>query len=113
MPVKEKEIAEEIMRLGIRPDIKGYRFLLEAVRLRIENPTGGFCKDIYEGVAKKFNTTTSRVERAIRHSIECAHELNNPAWQDFCKNSWSGQDKPNNGWVIATIAEMHRLSKVS
>lgn len=105
----DKQIAENLLELGFRPDYSGYHYLKEAVMLRMQAP--GVCnlvKGIYVDVAKVYNTTGSRVERAIRHSIECAWSQNTEAWQALHKY-WPDDDKPNNGWVIARLAELRRL----
>jgi len=111
--INEREIAEDLMELGFRPDYSGYHYLKEAIILRME-ATGAvnLVNGIYVDVAKKYGATWSRVERAIRHSIECAWSQNTEAWQEMHKY-WPDNDKPNNGWVIARLAELHRLKAVS
>lgn len=112
-PISERETAENLMKMGFRPHFKGYSFMIEAVKLRMGNPAGAFHRDIYEPIADKYGTTVSRVERAIRHSIEIVHEIKSPAWQELCETSWPYEEKPNNGFVIAVLAELHRLRMVS
>jgi two-component system, response regulator, stage 0 sporulation protein A len=68
----ETQISALILNMGIPSHIKGYRYLVEAVALTYEDPTliSRMGKELYPYIAKKYNTTASRVERAIRHSIE-------------------------------------------
>lgn len=109
--ISEKAIAENLMELGFRPDYVGYRYLTEAIKLRMElPPTGtGLHKGIYAEVAQRYGTTISRVERGIRYAIETVHDHGGPKWYSL----FPGEDKPTNGLTIATLAELHRLRRVS
>ena len=68
----ENTIADLAVELGVPGHIKGHRYIITAVRILIENPDAidAITKELYPGVAKEHNTTSSRVERAIRHAIE-------------------------------------------
>jgi len=70
----ETEITNIIHEIGVPAHIKGYLYLREAIKMVIENVEllGAVTKELYPSIAKKFNTTPSRVERAIRHAIEVA-----------------------------------------
>lgn len=77
IPLIQREEVEEIItvlmrEVGLPANIKGYRYIKEAVILLLQDKTyiEGVTKRLYPDIAKKFNTTASRVERAIRHSIE-------------------------------------------
>ena len=75
-PVKTNKVEIEISRLlhslGIPSHIRGYQYIRESVYMMYENPDmiGGITKQIYPEIAMRFDTTASRVERAIRHAIE-------------------------------------------
>ena len=65
-------VQEFLFSLGIRPHIKGFRYLRYILENDIDSSHGQITKALYPTVAKAFNTTSSRVERAIRHAIETA-----------------------------------------
>lgn len=98
--------------IGIPAHIKGYQYLREAIRMVMENNDviNRITKELYPGIAKRFDTTPSKVERAIRHAIEVAwtrgkiENIN----QIFGYNIYNKNDKPTNGEFIALIAD--RLS---
>ena len=73
----ESRVTEIIQEIGVPAHIKGYLYLREAITLVIENMDylGAVTKELYPSVAEKFNTTPSRVERAIRHAIEVAWKI--------------------------------------
>lgn len=68
----EAQISSLVFEMGIPSHIKGHRYLIDAVALIYEDPNllSKITKELYPYIAKKYNTTASRVERAIRHSIE-------------------------------------------
>ena len=108
----EERIANLFLTVGIPAHIKGYQYLREAVRMVIENPEmmSRITKELYPGIARKFGTTSSKVERAIRHAIEVAWNRGRIDALDeaFGKNVCSLDDKPTNGEFIALVAD--RLS---
>ena len=108
----EERIANLFLTVGIPAHIKGYQYLREAVRMVIENPEmmSRITKELYPGIARKFGTTSSKVERAIRHAIEVAWNRGRIEALDeaFGKNVCSLDDKPTNGEFIALVAD--RLS---
>ena len=65
-------ITNILHELGVPSHIKGYQYIRESIMVVYENPeiVGGITKELYPEVAKKYDTTVSRVERAIRHAIE-------------------------------------------
>jgi len=105
----EKRISDIFMTVGIPAHIKGYQFLREAVRLIIQKPDMINCitKQLYPQVAEKFNTSASKVERAIRHAIEVGwnrgrvDNINN----EFGVRAFCAKDKPTNGEFIAVVAD--------
>ena len=69
-----EHIEKRIYEMGIPKHIKGYRYLIEAIETAVnnaDNPTLT-AKEIYCAIAEKYETTPSRVERAIRHTMEIA-----------------------------------------
>ena len=74
----EKQLDEKIsnifISIGIPAHIKGYQFLREAVKLAVEEPEiiGSITKKLYPTIAEKFETSSSKVERGMRHAIEVA-----------------------------------------
>jgi len=70
----EKDITDIIHEIGVPAHIKGYMYLREAITMVVENMEllSAVTKELYPSIAQKFNTTASRVERAIRHAIEVA-----------------------------------------
>ncbi|MEJ6950120.1 sporulation transcription factor Spo0A, partial [Natronospora cellulosivora (SeqCode)] len=106
-------ISEVMHHLGVPAHIKGYIYLREAIELVINDIEylGAVTKELYPSVAKKYNTTSSRVERAIRHAIEVSwdrgniNELNKYFGNTVSANS----GKPTNSQFIAKIADKLRL----
>ena len=70
----ELTVTEILHQIGVPAHIKGYQYLREAVRMVMDNPElmGRITKELYPGIAHRFGTTSSKVERAIRHAIEVA-----------------------------------------
>ena len=70
----EKDVTDMIHELGVPAHIKGYQYLREAIMMAVEDidMLGSITKILYPTIAKKYQTTASRVERAIRHAIEVA-----------------------------------------
>ena len=89
--------------------IKGYQYLREAIRLTVEDMEviNAVTKVLYPAVAKKFNTTASRVERAIRHAIEVAWDRGDleTLQKYFGYTVSNAKGKPTNSEFIAMIAD--------
>ncbi|MFW6006524.1 MAG: sporulation transcription factor Spo0A [bacterium] len=106
-------ITEVLHELGVPAHIKGYMYLREAIELVIKDVEflGAVTKELYPEVADKFDTTSSRVERAIRHAIEVVWKRgNSEALDKYFSNSVSLKDgKPTNSQFIAKIADKLRL----
>lgn len=106
-------ITKTLHELGVPSHIKGYQYIREGVTLVYENPdvVGGITKELYPEVAKRYNTTVSRVERAIRHAIEVSWNRGN--WQlmeDIFGHSVDiDKAKPTNSEFIVTVADKLRL----
>ncbi|GHV01675.1 stage 0 sporulation protein A [Clostridia bacterium] len=105
----EEKITNIFITVGIPAHIKGYQFLREAIKMAIDNPEIINCitKKLYPGIAEKFETSASKVERAIRHAIEVAwnrgkiENINSL----FGVRVYSGNEKPTNGEFIALVAD--------
>lgn len=117
--VKSKSMDERItsifLSIGIPAHIKGYQFLKEAIKIVIREPEmiNSITKRLYPAIAQNFETSPSKVERAIRHAIEVAwnrgriENLNTI----FGYNIYTKNDKPTNGEFIALIADRLTLEQ--
>lgn len=114
-PQLEGMVTAIIHEIGVPAHIKGYQYLREAIILTVENMDviNAVTKVLYPEVAKRFGTTPSRVERAIRHAIEVAWDRGDVD----TLNSYFGytihnlRGKPTNSEFIAMIADKMRLDK--
>ena len=111
----EERIANLFLTVGIPAHIKGYQYLREAVKMVIDNPDlmGRITKELYPGIARRFGTTSSKVERAIRHAIEVAWNRGRIEALDeaFGRNVCSLDDKPTNGEFIALVSDRLRIKE--
>ena len=109
----ETNITSYIQQLGVPAHIKGYQYIRDAISMVIEDmeAINSITKVLYPTVAKHYNTTPSRVERAIRHAIEVAWDRGNPdVLNDFFGYTiLSSKGKPTNSEFIAMIADKIRL----
>lgn len=111
----EADITNIIHEIGIPAHIKGYQYLREAIMMVVEDVDllGSVTKILYPRIAEKFDTTSSRVERAIRHAIEVAWSRNNidtiKKFFGYTINTERG--KPTNSEFIALVADRLRLYK--
>ena len=101
-------------QIGVPAHIKGYQYLRYAIILSVESPEvmSSVTKALYPAVAKKFQTTSSRVERAIRHAIEVAWDRGDVDVLSsyFGYTIQSSRGKPTNSEFIAMIADKLRLN---
>jgi len=106
-------ITKMLHELGIPSHIKGYQYIRDAVEIIYERPEiiGGITKELYPELAEKFETTVSRVERAIRHAIEVSWNRGN--WdlmeEVFGHSIDIDKAKPTNSEFIVTVADKLRL----
>ena len=111
----EERIANLFLTVGIPAHIKGYQYLREGVRMVVDNPDlmGHITKELYPGIARRFDTTSSKVERAIRHAIEVAWNRGRIEALDeaFGKNVCSLKDKPTNSEFIALVSDRLRIKE--
>ncbi len=109
----EKEITELLHEIGIPAHIKGYMYLRTAIYETYINMEflGQITKVLYPEIARKYKTTSSRVERAIRHAIEVAWNRGNiDAIEDiFAYTISASKAKPTNSEFIAMISDKLRL----
>ena len=109
----ELRVTEVIHQVGVPAHIKGYQYLREAIMMAIRDmeSVGAITKIMYPGIAKKFHTTASRVERAIRHAIEVAWDRGDiETLQAYFGYTVSGvKGKPTNSEFISMIADRLRL----
>lgn len=109
----DERLSNVFVAVGIPANLKGYQFLREGIKLTVEHPTmiNSITKQLYPAIAERFETTASKVERAIRHAIEVA--WNRGRIESI--NSWYGvkvysqYEKPTNGEFIALIADKMML----
>ena len=110
----EQDVTNMIHEIGVPAHIKGYQYLREAIMMSVEDPTmiSSITKILYPTIAKRFQTTPSRVERAIRHAIEVAWSRGRMETLDslFGYTIDTGKGKPTNSEFIALIADRIRLS---
>lgn len=118
--IKNKSLDEKITNIfitvGIPAHIKGYHFLREAIKMAIENPDiiNSITKKLYPSVADRFSTSSSKVERAIRHAIEVAwnrgkiENINSL----FGVRVYNHNEKPTNGEFIALVADKMLLESI-
>ncbi|MDR0855412.1 MAG: sporulation initiation factor Spo0A C-terminal domain-containing protein [Christensenellaceae bacterium] len=111
-----KAVADILLQIGITPNIKGFHFIREAIVIAQENPQilNRITNELYPKVAKLFDSTADRVERAIRHSIEVA-------WQKGKINNLNALygirlfnkcEKPSNGEIIALLCDKMLMETV-
>ena len=105
----DEKISEIFISIGIPPHIKGYGYLREGIKMTIEYPyiINSVTKELYPSIAKKFQTTASKVERAIRHAIEVAWNRGriDAINAIFGARIYLGAEKPTNSEFIALVAD--------
>lgn len=109
------KIKELLQKIGLPPHLLGYKYLEESIYVCYtdEQYRSGITKRLYPYVAQKFDTTPTRVERAIRHSIEYAYtngnfEILNQVFTGTCYD----KGKPTNFHAIAALTEYLKMNNV-
>ena len=106
-------ITKMLHELGMPSHIKGYQYIREGIIMIYNNPglIGGITKELYPELATKFDTTVSRVERAIRHAIEVSWNRGNWDYMEeiFGHSVDIDKAKPTNSEFIVTVADKLRL----
>lgn len=109
----EKEVTDMIHSLGVPAHIKGYQYLRTAIRMAVREPSliGAITKQLYPMIAEEYETSPSRVERAIRHAIEVAWSRGKMETleETFGYTVSLGKGKPTNSEFIALVADKIRL----
>ena len=108
------EVSELLHNLGIPSHIRGYKYLRDSIVLIYNDDKISYItKDLYPRIAEKYDTTASRVERAIRHAIEIGCMRGNLSLMDdlFGFSISCDKDKPTNSEFITTIADRFKLDK--
>ena len=107
-------MSELLHDLGIPSQMKGYQYLREGILMLYEQASliGGITKEVYPEIASRYNTTPSRVERAIRHAIEVSW---NRADYDVMNKIFGhsidyDRAKPTNSEFMATLSDSLRLN---
>ena len=111
------QVTEILHQIGVPAHIKGYHYLSDSILMAVEDPEliNAVTKQLYPSVAKRYNTTSSRVERAIRHAIEVAWDRGDVD----VLNSYFGytihntRGKPTNSEFIAMISDKLCLQMAS
>ena len=106
-------ITKMLHELGMPSHIKGYQYIREGISMIYNDPNliGGITKELYPELASKFDTTVSRVERAIRHAIEVSWNRGNWDYMEeiFGHSVDIDKAKPTNSEFIVTVADKLRL----
>lgn len=113
----ETQVTKIIHQIGVPAHIKGYQYLRSAIIMTMDNTEliNSITKQLYPGVAKQYGTTSSRVERAIRHAIEVAWDRGDVDVINsfFGYTVQSNRGKPTNSEFIALVADSLRLKNKS
>ncbi len=113
----EAAVTKVIHQIGVPAHIKGYQYLRSAIIMTMHNTEliNSITKQLYPGIAKMYGTTSSRVERAIRHAIEVAWDRGDVEVINsyFGYTIQSARGKPTNSEFIALIADNLRLLQMT
>jgi two-component system response regulator (stage 0 sporulation protein A) len=111
----DEKISNIFINVGIPPHIKGYSYLREGVKIAVDNPDviNNITKKLYPMIGEKYETTASKVERAIRHAIEVAWNRGRIETINSLLGirAYVGNEKPTNGEFIALIADKMLLER--
>ena len=105
----ERTIMENLRDAGIPVSLRGYRYLITAIKEVLDDETmlEGITKILYPEIAKQHRTTPQRVEKGIRHAIECGwkRDIKNVIRDEFSQTLKEGQIRPTNSEFIAVMAQ--------
>ena len=109
----EITITDILHQIGVPAHIKGYHYLRDSIILSVKQPEiiNAVTKELYPSVAKKYDTTSSRVERAIRHAIEVAWDRGDVDILNSYFGIHNGRGKPTNSEFVAMISDRLRLQR--
>ncbi|AGA69833.1 response regulator receiver protein [Desulfitobacterium dichloroeliminans LMG P-21439] len=112
----EVEVTRMIHQMGVPAHVKGYQYLRDSIVCVVQDVSllGAVTKELYPMIANKYNTTPSRVERAIRHAIELAWDRGNIEFMNrfFGYTINVDRGKPTNSEFIAMVADKLRMAKM-
>jgi two-component system response regulator (stage 0 sporulation protein A) len=106
------KVTATMQQMGIPAHVKGYQYIREAIVMVVEDVglLGSVTKDLYPGIAKKFDTEPNRVERGIRHAIELAWERGkNDTLRMIFGYFMNVDQRPTNSEFIAVLADKFRM----
>lgn len=113
----DEQITNLFLTLGIPAHIKGYAYLREAVHMVLSDRSvlSRITKELYPGVARRFDTSASKVERAMRHAIEVAWARGrmDSANRIYGCKLFDAMDKPTNGEFISCVSEKIRTVRAA
>ena len=113
----DEQVTNLFLTIGIPAHIKGYQYLREAVRMVLEDHDvlSRITKELYPGIARRYNTTASKVERAMRHAIEVAWNRGrlDSINAMYGYKVFSPDDKPTNGEFVAMVADKVAMAKTA
>lgn len=105
----DEKISNIFITIGIPPHIKGFAYLREGIKLAVEEPSiiNSVTKELYPRIGEKFVTSSSKVERAIRHAIEVAWNRGrtDAIGSIFGARVYIGSERPTNSEFIALVAD--------
>ncbi len=105
----DERISNIFVSIGIPPNIKGYNYLREGIKMAVADPRviNNVTKGLYPVIGEKYETTASKVERAIRHAIEVAWNRGRVDAVNaiFGARVYIGTEKPTNSEFIALVAD--------
>lgn len=111
----DRRIADLLVRLGIRPNLKGYQYLRTAIRLSMKDPEelDGITKRLYPSVARKHGTTSDKVEHAIRHAVKTAWAKGNTDEQKavFGYSFEEGKNPTNSEFITQVLEYIEKMNR--
>lgn len=113
----DEKISNVFITIGVPPHVMGYQYLREAIKMTVAEQSliNNVTKKLYPEIAEKFNTTASKVERAIRHAIEVAWNRGriDAINSVFGTKLYIGTDRPTNSEFIALLADKFILEELT
>lgn len=105
----DEKISNIFTTIGVPPNIKGFSYMREGIKLAVNDPSiiNSVTKGLYPKIAERFNTSSSKVERAIRHAIEVAWNRGrtDAISSIFGARVYIGSERPTNSEFIALVAD--------
>lgn len=111
----ERVVTDQILKLGVPANIKGYRFLREGIMMVLNDMemVESVTKLLYPGIAKRYGTTDKKVERAIRNAVETSWKRGDEKvfLQLFGYSQNTGRTRPTNSEFIARVADEIQIAE--